>query len=159
MSRLDADKVWLLFTKKKKSPLTRGLGQLGECFPPNLFRGQRAMMHIPESSRGEAFHPLFVTAPSCQQSASHLSHSRVRLRRSFQNRSNDGSKGRKCCLYTRYWGKWLLASHANSALSRGIIDPDTLLRAVIREPASRGWAGTWVPLAGSDLSRWDISHW
>lgn len=37
------------------------------------------MMHIPESSRGEAFHPVFVIAPSCQQSASHLSHSRVRL--------------------------------------------------------------------------------
>lgn len=32
-----------------------------------------------------------------------------------------------------YWGTRLLASHANSALSRGIMDPDTLLRVLIRE--------------------------
>lgn len=38
------------------------------AFPPNLFRGQRAMMHIPESSAGEAFHPLLVILPSREES-------------------------------------------------------------------------------------------
>lgn len=42
--------------------------------PPNLFRGQRAMMHIPESSRGEAFHPLFVIVRSCKQSLLPICH-------------------------------------------------------------------------------------
>lgn len=74
------------------------------------------MMHIPESSRGEAFHPLFVIAPSCQQSASHLSHSRVGLRRIFYNHSNDGSRGGKCGLCALYWGKRLGASRANFAV-------------------------------------------
>lgn len=79
------------------------------------------MMHIPKSSRGEAFHPLFVIVPSCQQSASHLSHSRIRILRIFNNHSNDGSKRGKHGLCALYWGKRLLASHANSALSGGII--------------------------------------
>lgn len=87
------------------------------------------MMHIPESSRGEAFHPLFVIAPSCQQSASHLSHSRLRLRRIFHNRLNDGRKGGKEVYVLRFLGK----ATENSALSRGITDPDTLLRVLVRE--------------------------
>lgn len=43
-------------------------------FTPNLFRGQRAMMHIPESSSGEAFHPLFVIVHSCKQSLLRICH-------------------------------------------------------------------------------------
>lgn len=87
------------------------------------------MMHIPESSRGEAFHPLFVIAPSCQQSASHLSHSRLRLRRIFHNCLNDGRKRGKEVYVLLFLGK----ATENSALSRGIIDPDTLLRVLVRE--------------------------
>lgn len=43
-------------------------------FLPNLFRGQRAMMHIPESSSGETFHPLFVIVHSCKQSLLPICH-------------------------------------------------------------------------------------
>lgn len=98
------------------------------------------MMHIPESSRGEAFHPLFVIAPSCQQSAPHLSHSQVRL---FQKRSGDGSRGGKRGSRALYRGKRVRASRSNSALSRGIIDPDLLLRLLIREasPSASGSSG------------------
>lgn len=56
-------------------------------FPPNLFRGQRAMMHIPGSSSGEAFQPLFVIVHSCRQPAFYLSHSRVKRYHIFHNHS------------------------------------------------------------------------
>lgn len=32
------------------------------------------MMHIPESSSGEAFHPLFVIVHSCKQGLLHICH-------------------------------------------------------------------------------------
>ena len=40
----------------------------------NLLRGQRAMMHIPESSGGETFHPLFVIVHSCEESLLPICH-------------------------------------------------------------------------------------
>lgn len=55
--QLKESKEWVLYKE-----------HLMDGFPPNLFRGQRAMMHIPESSAGEAFHPLFVILPSREES-------------------------------------------------------------------------------------------
>lgn len=51
-----------------------GLCGLQRSFTPNLFRGQRAMMHIPASGGGEAFHPLFVIVHSCKASLLHICH-------------------------------------------------------------------------------------
>lgn len=53
------------------------------------------MMHIPESSRGEAFHPLLVIVPICQESASHLSHWLLERRRAPHDHSNGGRKRTK----------------------------------------------------------------
>lgn len=62
-------KVWPL----KNTPNAR-IKLAWIVFPPNLFRGQRAMMHIPASSGGGAFHPLFVIVRSCKRSLLPICH-------------------------------------------------------------------------------------
>lgn len=74
-------------TGKKENLSSVDLTGSSRVVQPNLFRGQRAMMHIPGSSRGEAFHPptthppapVFVIVRSCgAEPASRLSHSWVK---------------------------------------------------------------------------------